>query len=40
MVLRWNGEIVCDIPLAPLADEAPLYDRPALSPDEYKAWAR
>ncbi|MBA3676953.1 MAG: phosphoribosylformylglycinamidine synthase subunit PurL [Sphingosinicella sp.] len=28
MVLRWNGEIVCDIPLAPLADEAPLYDRP------------
>jgi phosphoribosylformylglycinamidine synthase len=40
MVLRWNGEIVCDIPLAPLADEAPLYDRPALSPDEYKAWAK
>jgi phosphoribosylformylglycinamidine synthase len=40
MVLRWNGEIVCDIPLAPLADEAPLYDRPALSPDEYKAWAQ
>jgi phosphoribosylformylglycinamidine synthase II len=28
MVLKWNGETVCDIPLAPLADEAPLYDRP------------
>ena len=23
MVLEWNGEIVCDIPLGPLADEAP-----------------
>ncbi|WP_165322702.1 phosphoribosylformylglycinamidine synthase subunit PurL [Rhizorhabdus phycosphaerae] len=28
MVLRFDGEIVCDIPLGPLADEAPLYDRP------------
>ena len=28
MVLKWNGEIAADIPLAPLADEAPLYDRP------------
>jgi phosphoribosylformylglycinamidine synthase subunit PurL len=28
MVLRWQGEVVCDIPLGPLADEAPLYDRP------------
>lgn len=28
MVLEFNGEVVCDIPLAPLADEAPLYDRP------------
>jgi phosphoribosylformylglycinamidine synthase len=28
MVLEWNGEVVCDIPLDPLADEAPLYDRP------------
>jgi phosphoribosylformylglycinamidine synthase subunit PurL len=40
MVLDWNGETVCDIPLAPLADEAPLYDRPHLSRDEYKAWAQ
>jgi phosphoribosylformylglycinamidine synthase II len=39
MVLKWNGETVCDIPLAPLADEAPLYDRPSVSRDEYKAWA-
>jgi len=28
MVLRFDGEIVCDIPLGPLADEAPAYDRP------------
>ncbi len=27
MVLRWNGEIAADIPLGPLADDAPLYDR-------------
>ncbi|HEX8401013.1 MAG TPA: phosphoribosylformylglycinamidine synthase subunit PurL [Allosphingosinicella sp.] len=40
MVLTWNGETICDIPLAPLADEAPLYDRPALSRKEYKAWAQ
>ncbi|WP_157215816.1 phosphoribosylformylglycinamidine synthase subunit PurL [Flavisphingomonas formosensis] len=28
MVLKFNGETVCDIPLAPLADDAPCYDRP------------
>jgi phosphoribosylformylglycinamidine synthase II len=28
MVLKWNGEVAADIPLAPLADEAPCYDRP------------
>ncbi|WP_420382564.1 phosphoribosylformylglycinamidine synthase subunit PurL [Novosphingobium sp.] len=39
MVLEWNGEVVCDIPLDPLADEAPLYDRPHLSLADYKAWA-
>ncbi|MEO8175074.1 MAG: phosphoribosylformylglycinamidine synthase subunit PurL [Sphingomicrobium sp.] len=27
MVLEWNGEVVADIPLDPLADEAPLYER-------------
>lgn len=38
MVLEHHGEIVCDIPLAPLADDAPLYDRPSASAAEYKAW--
>lgn len=38
MVLVHHGETVCDIPLAPLADDAPLYDRPAMSREEYKAW--
>ncbi|MEA3038028.1 MAG: phosphoribosylformylglycinamidine synthase subunit PurL [Sphingomonadales bacterium] len=28
LVLKWNGETVADIPLAPLADEAPCYERP------------
>ncbi len=40
MELVWNGETVADIPLGPLADEAPLYDRPHLSQDEYKVWAQ
>jgi phosphoribosylformylglycinamidine synthase II len=40
MVLEFDGEVVCDIPLGPLADEAPLYDRPHLSQDDYKAWAQ
>jgi phosphoribosylformylglycinamidine synthase II len=40
MVLEWNGEVVCDIPLGPLADEAPEYDRPHLGLDDYKAWAQ
>ncbi|MEY4722177.1 MAG: hypothetical protein RIQ46_1902 [Pseudomonadota bacterium] len=39
MVLEFDGEVVCDIPLDPLADDAPLYDRPYVSPAEYKAWA-
>jgi len=40
MVLEFDGEVVCDIPLDPLADDAPLYDRPYLSREEYKAWAQ
>ena len=40
MVLTFQGETVCDIPLGPLAEDAPLYDRPALSLEEYKAWAK
>ena len=40
MVLEFDGEIVCDIPLGPLAADAPQYDRPYLSRDEYSAWAK
>src|SRR5206468_4523490 len=32
MVLKFNGETVADIPLDPLADEAPLYERPYAVP--------
>jgi phosphoribosylformylglycinamidine synthase len=32
MELEWNGETVADIPLGPLADEAPLYERPYAVP--------
>jgi phosphoribosylformylglycinamidine synthase len=32
MELVWNGETVADIPLEPLADEAPLYERPYAVP--------
>ena len=32
IVLKHKGEIVCDIPLAPLAEDAPLYDRPWVEP--------
>ncbi|MBH0113061.1 phosphoribosylformylglycinamidine synthase subunit PurL [Novosphingobium sp. YJ-S2-02] len=39
MVLEFNGEVVCDIPLGPLADDAPEYQRPYVTPEEYKAWA-
>lgn len=28
LVLKHHGEVVCDVPLAPLFDDAPLYDRP------------
>ncbi|WP_128892508.1 phosphoribosylformylglycinamidine synthase subunit PurL [Erythrobacter sp. HKB08] len=39
MVLEFDGEVVCDIPLGPLAADAPEYDRPYLSKEEYSAWA-
>ena len=32
IVLRHKGEVVCDIPLAPLSEDAPLYDRPWTEP--------
>src|SRR3954469_7387360 len=36
MELVWNGETVADIPLDPLADEAPLYERPYAIPKEHE----
>ncbi len=38
LVLTWEGAVVADIPLDPLADKAPSYDRPALTRDEYRAF--
>src|SRR5476649_2927448 len=32
IVLRHRGEVVCDIPLSPLTDDAPLYHRPWVEP--------
>ncbi|HEX7758318.1 MAG TPA: phosphoribosylformylglycinamidine synthase subunit PurL [Caulobacteraceae bacterium] len=32
IVLKHKGEVVCDLPLGPLADDAPLYDRPWVQP--------
>jgi phosphoribosylformylglycinamidine synthase II len=32
IVLRHHGEVVCDLPLAPLTEDAPLYDRPHVAP--------
>ena len=37
MVLKHRGETVCDIPLGPLADDAPLYDRPHVPTPPAKA---
>ena len=32
IVLHHQGEVVCDLPLGPLSDDAPLYDRPWIEP--------
>jgi phosphoribosylformylglycinamidine synthase len=32
IVLRRHGEVVCDLPLAPLTEDAPSYDRPWTTP--------
>jgi phosphoribosylformylglycinamidine synthase subunit PurL len=32
IILKHNGAVVCDLPLAPLSDDAPLYDRPHTPP--------
>ena len=34
MVLKQFGEVVCDIPVPPLAEDAPNYDRPWVEPPE------
>ena len=39
MQLVFDGETVCDIPLGPLADDAPEYERPYITREEYRAWA-
>jgi phosphoribosylformylglycinamidine synthase len=38
IVLKHKGEIVCDLPLAPLSDDAPLYDRPWVEPACEPEW--
>jgi phosphoribosylformylglycinamidine synthase len=35
IVLKHRGEVVCDLPLAPLSDDAPLYDRPWTEPEKH-----
>jgi phosphoribosylformylglycinamidine synthase subunit PurL len=32
LTLRWHSQVVCDLPLGPLADEAPKYERPYVEP--------
>jgi phosphoribosylformylglycinamidine synthase subunit PurL len=32
IVLKHKGEVVCDVPLGPLSEDAPLYDRPWIEP--------
>ena len=34
IVLKHRGETVCDLPLGPLSDDAPLYDRPWTEPQK------
>ncbi|MEZ5936698.1 MAG: phosphoribosylformylglycinamidine synthase subunit PurL [Hyphomonadaceae bacterium] len=34
LVLKQHGEVVCDIPVPPLADDAPNYDRPWVEPEK------
>ncbi|PEQ11095.1 phosphoribosylformylglycinamidine synthase II [Novosphingobium sp. PC22D] len=39
MQLTFGGETVCDIPLGPLADDAPEYERPWVDHATYHDWA-
>jgi phosphoribosylformylglycinamidine synthase II len=34
MILKFNGETVCDLPIDPLAQASPEYDRPWLAPEK------
>ncbi len=34
MVLKFHGEVVCDLPIDPLAQASPEYDRPWLAPEK------
>ncbi|HVZ29685.1 MAG TPA: phosphoribosylformylglycinamidine synthase subunit PurL [Asticcacaulis sp.] len=38
IVLKHKGEVVCDLPLSPLSDDAPLYDRPWVEPTLEPEW--
>ena len=40
LVLKQQGETVCDIPVSPLADDAPNYDRPWTAPEPRALIAR
>jgi len=30
--MKWHGQVVADLPVASLAADAPLYDRPSAAP--------
>ena len=38
--VRWKGEVVAEIPVAPITDQAPVYDRPAARPESQDALQR
>ena len=40
LVLRAGGEVVAELPIAPLTDDAPLYDRPRQRPETQDALQR
>ena len=41
LVIRHNDEVVADVPAASLANDAPLYDRPASEPEDLQAiWGK
>jgi phosphoribosylformylglycinamidine synthase len=39
-VLSWRGQVVADLPVAPLTEEAPVYRRPAAAPADLAARQR